>query len=665
MYSLKVVEQNRKKLEDALGLSLGENTYQEVQDFNFRLKDAFDEEGQLLRALSAEEQEFVTRNRLLCKIDFRYFLTRFCLILTDQKKLEPIIPWPSQEKVLKILEDEEARQWEFGEVKIPLVLLKSRQVGGTVIGEALVAHMVFLNANTYGLIASDHPDTSLNLYGTLTRMYDNLPKWLRPMAGGRVKGTHLQFPKLDSSVLVGAGNQRTTLGQGMNIDVCHLTELSTWEFPAYIDEDLMPAFNSSHKHHSIILMESTGAGAKGNWFYEHFMAAWEKKTSFKAVFAAWYLRPNNRLRSEGFEFLPHTLDMAKRVKQETGEALDKEQLAYYQYTRRDFENKGELEKFYQEYPSTVEEAFQTGVKSVFSLELRSRMRDKVKPPVFVGEVNLMSKKLTKVDLGEWKLASGPDKWERKLVMWEMPRPGKLYVVAVDASHGLEQDNAVVQVLRVGDRWEKDEQVAEWAGDLPPTELAVVAALIGRIYRDKSMDLDALMAVECNPGSPGGTTQAELERLGYNNFYVQQRPHTTTGQMATVYGWWTTTGTRPYLVNTLIEFLKREDVLINSPKLIEEMGSFVKSKSASGRWHFEAFEGYHDDRIIALGIALYIAHEFDILNIADERRREQEAKEKQRQNPRKPKQLWELAGGLGVGEDMDSLYDRLMEGVDWT
>jgi hypothetical protein len=214
-------------------------------------------------------------------------------------------------------------------------------------------------------------------------------------------------------------------------------------------------------------MESTGAGAKGNWFYEHFMAAWKKQTSFKALFAAWYLRPNNRIRSEGFEFLPHTLNMAERVKKEAGEILDREQLAFYQFSRRDFEAKGDLEKFYQEYPSTVEEAFQTGVKSCFSLELRSKLRDKVKQPVFVGEVNLATKKLQKVDVESYIASEDPFKAEGRLVMWEMPKTGNLYVVAVDASHGLAQDNAAVQVVRVGNRRRQDEQVAEWVGDLPP------------------------------------------------------------------------------------------------------------------------------------------------------------------------------------------------------
>ena len=653
MYDPKLTEANRVKLEAELSLELPYWTYQDVQQWGIRLRDAFDIDGNQLRVLAEEEQHFITSCRLLAQIDFRFFLTRFCLILTEQKKLEPIIPWPSQEKLLRVLGEEEARQAPYGSCKIPVVLLKSRQVGGTVIGEAIVAHMVFLNPNTQGLIASDHPATSLNtLFYTLTRVYDNMPRWFRPAIDGRVKGGHLHFNELDSDVLVGAGNQKNTLGQGMTLDVVHLTELSTWEFPSSIDEDLLPAFNSSMKHHTVALLESTGAGAKGNWFYEHFMAAWNKKTSWRAVFAAWYLRPSYRLRSEGVEFAPHTRDMAKRVKQETGQELDKEQLAYYQFTRRDLEQKGELEKFYQEYPSTVEEAFQTGVKAAFPLELRSKMRDKVKLPLVVAEVNLAKQKLVKVELDGYIKSEDPTKWKDRLVIWEMPKKGKLYVVSVDASHGLDEDNAAVEVVRVGDKNSPDEQVAEWCGDLPPGDLAIVAGVVGRIFRDKDADLDALLAVEANPGSPGTTTLLVLEQMGYTNLYISQVAHGTLGQTRQVYGWWTTAATRPLITNVLVEYLKKEQVQINSPELIGEMGSFVKKQTPGGTIRLEAFAGYHDDRLMALGIGLYIAHEDDIVVMADERRRSEETRLKL-QTPTKKVQFWQLAGRQKVGEDWDA------------
>lgn len=601
-------------------------------------------------------------NRLLAKLDFEYFLTRFCKILTDEKKLETIIPWPSQRKVLDILAKEEERQIDAPACKIPVVLLKSRQVGGTVIGEALIAHLVFLNANTQGLVASDHPDNSLKLYQILTRMYDALPGWLRPTIEGRVKGTHLHFPGLDSDVIVGAGNQKTTLGQGMNVDISHLTELSTWENPGYIDEDLMPAFNSSRKHHSVILMESTGAGAKGNWFHDHFQAAWRKESSFNALFAAWFLRPNNRLDASGIEFKESTLGMATRVQRESGIELDREQLAFYQITRRDYESKDKLDVFFQEYPSTVEEAFQTGLRSVFPIDVRSRVRDACRVPVGVFEVNLETKKLRKVNLESWIKDESGTKWDNTLIMWELPKKGATYIAAVDASYGVGKDNAVVEVLKVGTTKYKDEQVAEWCGDLNNLDLAKVAWTIGHVYHDVDLQLPAIMAVECNLGSPGVVTQTELQRMGYPNFYIGRRPTKTDATFEKDYGWWTTAKTRPLITDMFKTYVIRGDIHINSLKLVEEMNSFVDLPSATGqmRHHLTAAPGYHDDRIMALSIALYIAHELDIMNIADERRRRTDASEKAKLSPKKPKQLWEIMASSKLGQTPESVMNDVLD-----
>lgn len=664
MYSPLVIAASQAKLESVLKVPLQRYSMAEVQDFEYRMRDIqWTPEGAPSRPLSSEESVFVFSNRLLAKIDFEYFLTRFCKILTDEKKLETIIPWPSQRKVMEALAREEERQMDAPSCKIPIVLLKSRQVGGTVIGEALIAHLVFLNANTQGLVASDHPDNSLKLYQILTRMYDAFPGWLRPNIEGRVKGTHLHFPGLDSDVIVGAGNQKTTLGQGMNVDIAHLTELSTWEFPDYIDADLLPAFNSSRKHHSVILMESTGAGAKGNWFHDHFQAAWHKESSFNAIFAAWFLRPNNRLDASATEFKESTLGMAERVKRESGLELDREQMAFYQITRRDFEAKDKLDVFFQEYPSTVEEAFQTGLRSVFPIDVRARVRDGVKKPIAVFEVNLETKKLRKVNLESWLADESGTKYDNTLVMWDLPSKGSMYVCAVDASYGVGKDNAAIEVLRVGTTRSKDEQVAEWCGDINNLDLAKVAWVIGHVYRDVEMDLPAIMAVECNLGSPGTVTQVELQRMGYPNFYIGRRATKTDADFERDYGWWTTAKTRPLITDAFKTYVIRGDVQINSIKLVEEMNAFVDNPRKDGtlRHHLAAAPGYHDDRIMAIAIALYVAHELDVMNIADERRRRVDAATKAKEEgPKKPKQIWQIMASGRIGQTPESVEQDILD-----
>jgi hypothetical protein len=658
MYHPDLVAASRERLEARYKLKLEPYTLDQVLDFESRMRDVEWDKvtGEASRTLSGEEQQYVAVNRLLAKIDFRYFLTRFCKVLTTQKTLRPIVPWPSQEKVLKIMADEEKANEERLWCKIPMVLLKSRQVGGTVIGEAIIAHSVFLNPNTQGIIASDDPDKSLNLYYVLTRMYDNLPGWLRPTTvGGRVKGTHLNFPQLDSNVMVGSGNQKTPLGHGLTIDVAHFTELSTWVYPERIDEDLMPAFMSSEKHHSVLLFESTGAGGAGNWYHDHFMAAWKGQTNFKAVFAAWYLRPSNVMDPAGITFKASTLNMAQRVKQEQGEELSKGQLAYYQILRQNYESKGDLSTFYQEYPSTVMESFQLGVKSVWPIEVRAKLRDKVKEPARVYQVLGEERKLQRVNLESWKEDETDAKYDNRLVVWETPKRKASYVVGVDVAYGLEKekhDSSSIQVLKIGTKEWPDEQVAEWHGNLTPDKLAGVAYVVGKLFRDRELDLDCLMAVENNPGSPGGTTQIMLQQMGYNHFYIYREATKTDGGWTNKYGWWTTNRSRPLITTMLRDYLNNEDLLIHSPPFIAEMGTFIVNRSEAGNIKMEAAPNYHDDRIMAMAIALYVGHELDVLSMADERRRRIATRLKSPEG--KPKQLWELMATSKPGDTMESL-----------
>lgn len=593
--------------------------YSLVQDMAFRMRDVeWTLDGIPSRALDAEEQAFILNERLMSQISFEYWLERYCLILTDEKRVEPLHPWPSQRLLLDIISKEEERG-----PKVRVILLKSRQVGGTAISEALAGHMVFLNPRTQGLIASDHPDNTLKLYQTLDRIFTNMPGWMKPTRDWNVKGTHMRFPTLDSDVICGSGNQKTTLGQGMNVDIAHLTEVSTWdsEMCNAIDADLMPAFDSSRKHHSLIVLESTGAGAKGNWFHDQYQAAMEGNSLFKPVFIAWYLRPGWKADPEGITFTPETGAMADRVLRETGIELTREQRAWYQLKRRELESKDNLELFYQEFPSTVEEAFQTGLRSVFPITLRAKLRDKVKVPIGVYDVNLETRKLRPLNVDEWIRSDDLYKADNRLLVWEWARPGYLYVTGVDASYGMSgKDAAAIEVLRVGNKWSPDEQVAEFRGTISPLDLAVPASMVGTIYADQMTGLPSEMVVEINPGSPGIVTQVELQRMNYPHFYVRRQPNKANGSWSSDYGWYTTAATRPLLTEMGVDYLRKGDMLVNSPYFIEEMSAFVVTETKNGRKRMEHAPGYHDDRLISLFMALYAAHETDNTLVADDRRR---------------------------------------------
>lgn len=662
MYSRKIINLQRSKLERALGFGLREYSPAEIEDFSYRMRKVEWEPGQTeatIRSLPEDCQEYIFNEYHLCKLDFEYWCSRYAKVISDKGTAVAIKPWPSQRELLHRLAMSEEKQWiETGvpEVKIPIILLKSRQVGGTVMSEALIAHLTLFSTNTRSIIASDHPDNSLKLFRVFTTILDKLPGWMKPVLDARVKANNIHFSELESDVIVGSGNQKTTLGQGMTVDAAHLTEVSTWneENCHAIDADLRPAFASSRKHHSLLIFESTGAGAKGNWFHDQFQAAREGRSQFDHLFVGWFMCPDKWARkADGITFSEETMNMAIRVERESGVVLSKEQMAWWQTEKQDYESRGKLEVFYQEYPSTPQEAFQTGLRSVFTLDTRMRIRDACKAPQAVYEVDLATtsdKRLRNVSVGDWLRSDDPSKAEGKLIIWEQPQRGFLYVVGVDASYGIDGgDPACVQVLRVGNKWLPDEQVAEYWGMISPMDLCTPVELVGKIYTDKIDGMPAKLAIEVNPGAPGGTTQAELLKRGYPNFYRWRSPRVAGGPMDMRVGWETNMSTRNQLVDRGVDAVKKRELIINSPFFVDEMDSFTTTYTQAGSRKVEHAPGYHDDRIFALFIAFYVSHEGDMSFIADERRRMWEMMDAP---PEKVQQLQNVMATCAPGQDWD-------------
>src|SRR6266508_1376295 len=117
----------------------------------------------------------------------------------------------------------------------------------------------------------------------------------------------------------------------------------------------------------------------------------------------------------------------------------------------------------------------------------------------------------------------------RLLCWEPPRKGFLYVVPVDVSNG-------IATIR-----EPNEQVAQFVTDqIDPSDLAFVVDAIGRLYKGRD-DLPAEVAIECGQG-PGMTTQDVMfKRIGYPNLYVWQvlDNRDLSKSFTTKLGWWTT------------------------------------------------------------------------------------------------------------------------------
>ena len=184
-------------------------------------------------------------------------------------------------------------------------------------------------------------------------------------------------------------------------------------------------------------------------------------------------------------------------------------------------------------------------------------------------------------------------------VWEMPKEGERYLIAADVAYK-GADYSTIQVLNV----KTHNQAAEYQGKVDPDIFAHMIAKIGKSYNN------AFVVVEAN--NHGLVTGLELRnRIKYQNLYESKSSHPKDIYVRHIDyvvrngdgipGFMTTVSSRPSVVNAIRVFMRETDLRINSPRLIDEMETFIRTDKGRA----EADKGYHDDLVMAYGIALYI------------------------------------------------------------
>lgn len=391
--------------------------------------------GGLSRALLPEEQQFITTERLLTKIDYRYFAERYSYIIHPAKGLTPISPlFTSQELILQAIGVEEQQRWETRHPDGLLCnILKGRQLGASTLCQSILAHRVTTQTYTKGLIASDVPQNSgsTGLFGMLELTVQHMPWWLKPAEKFHTKDQHIVFTT-NSSVVVESGKSmkgalqddggsKGQMGRSKTYSVAHLSELSTWENPGQIDDALMPAIPATPR--TFMAKESTAKG-RFNWWHKEWLATAAGHGRSFNIFIPWYAERSKYWAPYPADWIPDEtiLQYAERVAvhgprwmRQPSYRLTKEQLYWYFLQRRAAEIKGTLYKFLEEYPAEPEEAFQYSGRSIFTPEQLDRLRGIAKAPRVIYRVlpNTMITQLrdTRLDAQQRAIeALTPDQW---------------------------------------------------------------------------------------------------------------------------------------------------------------------------------------------------------------------------------------------------------------
>jgi len=170
-----------------------------------------------------------------------------------------------------------------------------------------------------------------------------------------------------------------------------------------------------------------------------------------------------------------------------------------------------------------------------------------------------------------------------------PEPGVHYAIGVDPSEG-SYDPATIVVLD-----EMGVEVAHVNGLFSIDILAEKVIQIGMKYNE------ALVAIENN--SMGMAVIGKVKER-YDNLYYQKTYGGSFDKDTETIGWRTTISSKPKLIQELEEAIREEFILLSTPETVDECLHYQYIQNPStNRVSMGAAQGYHDDRVIATGIAL--------------------------------------------------------------
>jgi hypothetical protein len=117
----------------------------------------------------------------------------------------------------------------------------------------------------------------------------------------------------------------------------------------------------------------------------------------------------------------------------------------------------------------------------------------------------------------------------------------------------------------------------------------------------------------NNGEGGGAAVEVCK--SYGNLYMQKNMLRAGGGYTDRFGWNTNEQSRGRIIDALYRALK-EEKWTPSKDLIEEMSHMTKKMMPSGHTRIEHAEGYHDDLVMASGIALAVHYEEPVYQYPD-------------------------------------------------
>lgn len=489
------------------------------------------------------------------------------------------------------------------------VVLKPRRSGlSTYCLARFYRASTFAKQKRIAIVAHDD-ETNLTLFNMVKTMEKNHPKALKPKVGyaGR---RELHWEQLNTRFRLGTAGGSEIVGD--QISYLHCSEVSRWGNNA---KDYASALlkNVAIADGTEVIFESTARGV-GGFFYQMFWDAYDSTsgTGYEADFFPWYVfesytKPfaneeekeafekslGNDPRYGGEEEIRLLEEVATYDLGEEGVSSFGVTLEHLHWRRQaiDINCQGRIEDFHQDYPTSAREAFLASGRMVFDRNLLERIRQRVESQPAPEKYNIVTNRYH--DSGTPLYRMEPAEFG-ELEVFRSPSPGLEYRIGVDVSEGIEvndrdTDYSVAVVL---DALSAD-QVALLRTKTDPDLLAWKVTTLAQYYNE------AMVVVERNNHGLV-TLRSLLDKHNYTHLYNEVKQDERTTRRTKRVGFLTTIRTRPQLVDILREMLRTEELLIRSPKIVDELMTFVILSNGKEAANY----GSHDDCVMALALAAW-------------------------------------------------------------
>lgn len=455
-----------------------------------------------------------------------------------------------------------------------LILLKSRQIGGSVLCTSFALWTSITKSNSTCLLMSYSLDSAQGIFEKLKQLYFTIPEAIRPKLTNNSK-KELRFENGSRIITATCGTK--DVARGLSLSFCHLSEVG---FMGDTLPQQLLAIEQALVPNGKIVLESTANG------YNHFSDIWQSakdgKNMYYPYFANWY--ENKAMFADDYINAVEIWKARNDGKVLTVAELDAEELDLHgkgatieqlMWRRLKIANAGSEGKnsFYQEYPSTDSQAFVATGNSVFP-------SDKIEERLRYLPTHLNRSQLKELNSTLKQYLNG------SLFLWEKPKPDMKYYLGVDSAEGIGQDFSVINV------WSEELiQVGEFRNNkIAPHIFSEILYQLGLYYNYGQLIIEK--------ASSGHTILSKLRfDYKYRNMFMYKE-YDARGRAKKKVGYVTNSTTKPMMINNFREKFEENQIVINSKTLLEEMKVFKIDGNKMG-----AISGRHDDCIMSASMAL--------------------------------------------------------------